>query len=103
MTARWQYLSLVLIYSTDYNPPAPQTWTNTYTIFRPDSPEPDGITGEVTGWTDWMTLLNELGAEGWELSAGAIMDTTVVPTLHGWAPVAIPVRQSYTFKRPTPQ
>jgi hypothetical protein len=103
MTARWQYLALVLVHPANHNLSAPQSQTDNYTIFRPDSDKRDGISGEIADWGDWLALLNDLGAEGWELTTGTIMETTLVAGLFGWSTVGTPVRQYYTFKRPTPE
>ncbi|UAB99600.1 hypothetical protein Dvina_16920 [Dactylosporangium vinaceum] len=89
----------MLIYATERKPAVPQTWTNTYHLYMPGEANPDGETGPIEGWTEWVVLLNRLGAEGWELAAGSIMDTTIVASTHGWTQVGIPVRQGFTFKR----
>jgi len=102
MNGHWEYLGLVLTNSTEYKPPAPQTWSQAYALFWPGNTDPDGQIGTIKGWPDWLALLNRLGREGWELATGTIMDTTIVAGMHGWTQVGTPVRQSFIFKRQTP-
>ncbi len=46
------------------------------------------------------SILNELGAEGWELVATEVQASRVGKS-QGWIEVGFPVRQVYIFKRLT--
>ena len=107
--AIYQYLVLVSIYSTNFaeirqkplapaGGPAKQTWTSTYYLWRPDSTKAE----ERSGHVEFVTLLNELGREGWRLVESAIPDSVVVADgagWYGWPEAGIPIRQRWTFMR----
>ena len=49
--------------------------------------------------TDMTTVLNELGAAGWELISHTVSASTVGPEL-GWEPAGFPIQHLFYFKRP---
>jgi hypothetical protein len=75
-------------------------------IWRPGATEPevraqwsstdDGVSGPRA-----FEVLNELGGEGWELVAHAILESVVGPSQYsGWPEVGYPVVLQWTLKRP---
>jgi hypothetical protein len=47
-------------------------------------------------------LLNEFGAEGWELVSEAVLDNTIVSNHAGWPKVGTPVEVRWIMKRRKP-
>jgi len=83
---------------------AEQYWstTTTHLIFRPGSngPEKVGSSKDAADHgSDSHRLLNDLGAEGWELVSDAITNSTV-STFWGWPnSSSLPIRREWTLKR----
>jgi hypothetical protein len=97
---RWEYLTVMRIYSTERAPQNfvdTQLWAETFLIWRPGSRRPVTRTAADTNVHD---LFNELGSQGWELIATGVLDSTVVSHSDGWENVTTPVRCRYVFKRP---
>ncbi len=49
--------------------------------------------------TTIMDILNELGAEGWELVTSVVTKSTVGP-MDGWETAGYPITRGWTLKRP---
>jgi hypothetical protein len=103
VNAHWEYMSVVWRYSTAKRAEKKRTWRQELTITRPDQ---DGEIRLV--WTSPSTdeaktsvldVLNELGAEGWELVAETVLDSEIFARLHGWESVGSPVLMKYLLKR----
>ena len=103
---KYEYAALAWIYETNYNEirqvPAhsrpEQTWTSKYTLWLPYSAKAEELSGDIPV----VTLLNDLGKDGWELVASAILDSAIIaPGWYGWPELGVPVRRSWTFMRET--
>ncbi len=46
-----------------------------------------------------IDVFNELGAEGWELAADTVSDSTVITEISGWEEVGTPTLRQSIFKR----
>jgi len=100
---RWEYMSIVWIYSTRQSEHQKSTWKQVYTIYWPD-----GTTEDRLGWTSedsdedttsLVELQNELGSQGWELFSINVLDSIIMNKQYGWPNVGTPVRRSWVFKR----
>ena len=101
MSTRWEYL--VVAWSLTATPPADpaQGWAlaGTFQISRPGASEVetrryDGTHVSTIGFE----LLNELGAEGWELVSNTIERSAVAPT-QGYQTAGVPIASTQIFKR----
>ena len=104
MTDRWEYMSVTWIYSTtNQNTVAPTTWKGEYSIARPGQPRETRLSYDSTDkgaeTTGIDALLNELGADGWELVSETVMDTTIFSSLHGWSDSGTPTQMRWSLKR----
>jgi hypothetical protein len=73
-----------------------QTWAKTFYIWRPNATEAE----ERPADGGPLTLLNDLGRDGWKLVASNILDSTVVSGDHyGWTEADVAVRERWTFMR----
>jgi len=99
---RWEYL--LVAWNLTATPPSNEgeTWTleGTFHITRP------GVVGVETRRYDGaqpsthaFELLNELGADGWELVSNIVERSTVAPA-QGYQTVGVPIASMQTFKRP---
>jgi hypothetical protein len=74
-----------------------------FEIWLPGSKDPEKrhswSTGDDERATRWIDILNELGADGWELISLKIDSSAMGPT-HGRETTSYPVRESATLKRP---
>jgi hypothetical protein len=117
---RWEYLVLVMEHRTELKtrshlmtgldltfPPQPEEkyWarTTTHFIFRPGADDPEELAGTPTEAPDNGTytcgLLNQLGAEGWELVSDVVSHSTV-STFWGWPNTSsFPIHREWTLKR----
>ncbi|MFG1652932.1 hypothetical protein ACGFIE_23670 [Micromonospora sp. NPDC049275] len=75
--------------------PAEPFWQGKYKVRRPGAKESEEFPVEK----QYAELLNELGAEGWELSTALILDTVVSTNGAGFKNAGVPVSISWTFKR----
>lgn len=100
--AVYQYAVLVSTYETNWakikdqptSSRPDQTWTTKWYLWWPDAAEPEVRTGDG----HLLTLLNELGRDGWKLVESNIPDSVVVSGDHyGWTEAGVPVRQRWTF------
>ena len=124
MIVRWEYLSLIQEKRTEkrmrpatFDPfdehsrlrldrPTEEVYwhqTHTFFIWRPGSKKAE----ERAGWsTDndkpggALPVLNELGAEGWELVDRSTVSSSSGSSRLGWAGAAWPVEIIWTLKRP---
>jgi hypothetical protein len=101
-TARWEYLALS--WSMTATPPesASDAWRleAAFHIFRPGATTAetrtyDGSQPSTLGFE----LLNELGAEGWEMVSSVIERTAIAPA-QGYQTAGVPVATTQIFKRP---
>lgn len=115
MTTRWEYLSLVWQKAVEkkttmkdavVEPPEPEEhWSYAETIYlwRPGAEEAEvhrgWSTDEPDRRTDTLRLLNELGADGWELVGRAIQSSSVGKSRLGWTTAGWPVEIVWTMKR----
>lgn len=93
MRETWQYLVMVWEYTTKMVDQE-QTWAGKYYIYRTGV---ETVEKEPTG--SFVGLLDELGADGWELVTSEPTRNTLVSTFGGWTEVSMPVRIRWTFKR----
>ncbi|GGR98408.1 hypothetical protein GCM10010169_48730 [Micromonospora fulviviridis] len=75
--------------------PAEPYWQGKYEVNRPGQEKPEVFPVEKR----YPDLLNELGAEGWELSTVSVLDTVVSTNRAGFQNAGMPVSLSWTFKR----
>jgi len=99
---RWEYL--VVAWSLTATPPVPpsEAWAfvGTFQISRP------GVSGaEIRTYdaalvsTMASDLLNELGADGWELVSN-VVERSAVTSAQGYQTVGVPITSNQIFKRP---
>jgi hypothetical protein len=102
MTTRWEYL--VVAWNLTATPPAGpgEGWKldGAYQITRPGAAGPqtrryDGAQATTLGFD----LLNELGADGWELVSNVVERSTVAPA-QGYQTAGVPIASTQIFKRP---
>ena len=102
MRTRWEYL--VVSWNLTATPPgdASEAWTleGAFDISRP------GVSGVETRRYDGgqastlgFELLNELGADGWELVSNTVERSTVAPA-QGYQTAGFPIATAQIFKRP---
>jgi hypothetical protein len=97
MSARWEYLFVAW---QSPNPAAggvgdTQAGEPGYWITRPYT-DAEKAPGDVK----LSQLLNDLGAEGWELISHTIPKSVVLSKWLGWPNVGGPIEMTWTFKRP---
>lgn len=102
MSVRWEYL--VLSWAMTATPPDAvyDEWRleASFHIFRPgalsaETRSYDGTQPSTLGFE----LLNELGAEGWELVSNVVERTAVAPA-QGYQTAGVPIATTQIFKRP---
>ena len=102
MSTRWEYL--VLAWAMTATPPdaSSDAWRldASFHIFRPGAASAetrsyDGSQASTLGFE----LLNELGAEGWELVSSTVERTAVAPA-QGYQTAGVPIATTQIFKRP---
>lgn len=106
MTERWEYMQVEWVATTsrkmiDGSPR--QTHRSEIEIAAPgeekeirlsyDSENPEAQTENL------LQVLNELGAEGWEL-IGEVVSESIIAPKSGWPQVGMPIRTQYLLKRP---
>jgi hypothetical protein len=103
MTERWEYLTLLWGRSLRAIEPGEASWCERYVICRRESEEGE----ERLAWDEktkpevqptLVALLNELGAEGWELISEIALENTVHPQT-GFETVGSPISIRWLFKR----
>lgn len=93
----WEYMRVWYLTSTEVSRPGQsQTWSQEYWISRPGAEQEQLAAAGV----DFDVLLNEFGAEGWELVSENTRDSVVIAEQRGWPNVGTPVSIVWTFKRP---
>jgi hypothetical protein len=102
VSTRWEYL--VVAWSLTATPPSREgeAWglEGVYQISRPASTWVETRRYDVAqGATLAFELLNELGAEGWELVSHTIERNAVAPA-QGYQTAGIPIASMQIFKRP---
>jgi hypothetical protein len=115
MTRRWEYLSFSLQKKVEKKTkPAlsepfleeveEEYWfyTNTIYIWRPGVEKAEErlawMTGDSDSRTDPLQVLNELGAEGWELVDRVVLGSAVGKS-QGWNTAGWPIETVWTMKR----
>ena len=102
MRTRWEYL--IVAWSLTATPPASpsEAWTleGAFHISRPgaygaETSRYDGAHASSLGFD----LLNELGADGWELVGNTVERSAVAPT-QGYQTAGAPIATTQIFKRP---
>lgn len=97
MSVCWEYK--VLIWTRErHDPPRvlpgpDRTWTDLYEFW------PSGETRDAKS-LPLHRLLNEIGAEGWELVSESQWERAAVGPVRGYQSVDAPIRQRWIFKRP---
>lgn len=109
MTQRWEYATVAWAYSVSRKKgtaPADKEWAYKRDLYiwlpgadeadhRPVSDsEDEGVSGPSI-----LDVLNELGAEGWEL-AHRETASSGLGKYYGWLEASFPVATTWTFKRP---
>lgn len=125
---RWQYLTLSWTYSAEQRtlisgPPGLATsevaapgeatywyFWETFYIWRPGAEKAETRDGWASDkkekFLSTMQVLNELGAEGWELVSEeadrSYVSRSDSSPIQGWggSPISNPIRKRWTFKRP---
>ena len=106
MTERWEYMSVVwdnTIKQTSQNPVEFEQESGYY-IWRPGAtkaehhPSWSSKDKSVSGPSE-LEILNELGAEGWELVSRDTVNSIVGKLASGWLEGGRPVRTRATLKR----
>ena len=102
MSARWEYL--VLSWAMTATPPDAMSdeWRleASFHIFRPGALSAETRTYDGTQpSTLGFELLNELGADGWELVSNVVERTAVAPA-QGYQTAGVPIATTQIFKRP---
>jgi len=90
MTTRWEYARLSWRHTTNWTkkaPDEPQTYEHVFWIIRAGDEKWEKRTDTST-----QALLDELGAEGWELVTETVRETTIHDKYLGWIGVGSPVR-----------
>lgn len=103
MSAGWEYL--LVAWNVTATPPAaasePWGLVGSIQISRPGSEDPETRTYDASlASTIAFDVLNELGAEGWELVSHVVERSTVTQA-QGYQTVGVPVGSTQIFKRPT--
>jgi len=108
VSERWEYMTIVFIASQE-----PKKWPSgriSYSqrqdleIWRPGDKDPELIPlwssedESVTGSRP-RALLNEYGAEGWELASDVVTESAVGKTQSGWERAGFPIRREWVLKR----
>ncbi len=119
MTERWEYLSATWVLKSHEEAKTPAgrngySYAKDLHIWHPGRREAEVRplwSAENTGWREWPTtddelvgpavlaILNELGAEGWELVGEMTVNSNVAANAEDWKEVGQPVRHQWTFKR----
>ena len=114
MTKPWEYLSLVWAYEAEKQEtpdfslrldkihPVKEEWIykEEYRIWRAGAEEGELCSSEDgSSPPSFIQILNELGAEGWEL-VGFEAVRSRIGKAQGWSEVGYPVRRVWMFKRP---
>jgi hypothetical protein len=105
-SVRWEYMSVSYRYTREWVfPPGETVWKCWFDIYKPgkgtetrrstDSSDPD-LKDSI--W--WLDLLQEFGAEGWELVGETIQSWVVVDEENGWRNKRVPTHIRWSFKRP---
>jgi hypothetical protein len=101
MSTRWEYL-VVAWNLTASAPTAPgEAWRleGVFQISRPgavvETRRYDGAQPSALGFE----LLNDLGAEGWEMISSVVERSTVAPA-QGYQTAGVPIASTQVFKRP---
>jgi len=102
VSARWEYL--VLSWAMTATPPDAMSdeWRleASFHIFRPGALSAETRTYDGTQpSTLGFELLNELGADGWELVSNVVERTAVAPA-QGYQTAGVPIATTQIFKRP---
>ena len=102
MSTRWEYLVVAWSLTATPPPEASEAWglQGVFQISRPGTAEVetrryDGARSSALGFE----LLNELGAEGWELVSNTVERSAVAPT-QGYQTAGVPIASTQIFKRP---
>jgi hypothetical protein len=115
MSERWEYTLIYWTYSTKFEGEEiafpsgerqpKQLWRAEFRIVRPGG-ESESRLGystypkdEEVEETQIAALLNELGAEGWELVSETVYDSTIVSARGGWQKAGMPIEVRWTLKR----
>jgi hypothetical protein len=102
VSVRWEYL-LVAWNLTATPPVAPsEAWglVGSFQISRPGAADVETRSYDASlASTIAFDLLNELGADGWEL-ASHVVERSTLTQAQGYQPVGVPVASTQIFKRP---
>jgi hypothetical protein len=89
MTTRWEYAVLAFAYDLK-----DEAWIGKWYVWWPGKTVADERSSDV-----FLTaMLNELGAQGWELTSSYVHSSAVVPG-HGLQEIGTPVEMRWLFKR----
>lgn len=114
MTDRWEYKLIHWASSTKFvnegthpggQPKRKQYWKSEFKIIE-SGREPETLLASSSHVEDAgaktasiQDLLNEFGAEGWELVSETVLDTTIVTSQIGWPKAGTPIEIRWTLKR----
>jgi hypothetical protein len=87
-------------------PPGRTVWKSWFDIYKPGKGtetrrSTDSSDSDLKDSIWWLDLLQEFGAEGWELVGETIQNSVVVDEENGWKNKRMPTSIRWNFKRPT--
>jgi hypothetical protein len=96
MSDRWEYMTICWVAQTSpsrqdlhiWRPGEEEEIRRQWSKADPDAPGPKP-----------RELLNEFGADGWELVSDTVTESAVGRTISGWDRGGFPVRREWTLKR----
>jgi hypothetical protein len=78
----------------------PQTWSANYQIRRPGADVEKRVVDPNSADASWVALINELGADQWNLVESTTIESVAVQSSHGWGQGArIPSELRHIFMR----
>jgi hypothetical protein len=92
---RWEYLQVGWSSTAEAKPPPARSGARTdLRILRPGQE-----TERLAPGRPLLDVINDLGAEGWELVSGLVQSSRIAK-LNNWSEASTPVQMHWTFKRP---
>lgn len=105
MTERWEYMvfdwSYVTRFKSDGSRGNSQEWRSELGIRKPGMDREERLHhdyGEEPVFS-LLDVLNEFGAEGWELTTETVLATAAVVDTHGWSDAGLPIEMRWTLRR----
>jgi hypothetical protein len=112
VSERWEYMMISWVYSTEEKsvgvhasgaPKSERVWKREFQIFRAGremETKIDSVTDDPDAKeASFLGLLNEFGAEGWEMITETTPESTIISEQYGWHQVGVPVYYRWLLKR----